>query len=158
MALAKTEMTIFHLCFCVGVCFGLRVSLLQRQTLMSMGPFKVVCIGDGGVGKTTFFSRLDRQQVWPSVSARVSPPIIVQTTVGPIELRIWDTMTQEKFGGLRDAYYINADASLVFFDVSCRMSFKNVAMWRRDFLRVAENAEMVVVGNKADLEAAVRPK
>ncbi len=44
---------------------------------------------------------------------------------------MWDTAGQEKFGGLRDGYYINGQCGIIMFDVTSRITYKNVPNWHR---------------------------
>ena len=46
---------------------------------------------------------------------------------------MWDTAGQEKFGGLRDGYYINGQCGVIMFDVTSRITYKNVPNWHRKF-------------------------
>ena len=57
---------------------------------------------------------------------------------------------QEKFGGLRDGYYIGGQAAIIMFDVTSRETYNKVATWHRDLVRVCENVPIVLVGNKVD--------
>lgn len=88
---------------------------------------------------------------------------------------------QEKFGGLRDGYYIGGQAAIIMFDVTSRITYKNVPTWHRDLTRVCENVRLsvfllsfalahfiflflnqipiVLVGNKVDVQdRQVKPK
>ena len=60
--------------------------------------------------------------------------------------------SQEKFGGLRDGYYIQAQCGIIMFDVTSRMTYKNVPNWFRDIQRVCDNIPLVIVGNKVDIK------
>jgi len=54
---------------------------------------------------------------------------------------------------------IGGKAAMIFFDVTARMTYKNVPNWHRDFVRVVPGAPMVLVGNKVDVkERAVKAK
>ena len=68
-----------------------------------------------------------------------------------IKLQIWDTAGQEKFGGLRDGYYIHGQCAIIMFDVTSRTTYKNVPTWHRDITRVCEDIPIVLCGNKADV-------
>ena len=59
-------------------------------------------------------------------------PLLFHTTRGPVLFDVWDTAGQEKLGGLRDGYFINAQGALVMFDVTSRMTYKNCPNWLRD--------------------------
>ena len=65
---------------------------------------------------------------------------------------VWDTAGQEKFGGLRDGYYIGGHCAIIFFDVTSRVTYKNVPNWHRDLTRVTENVPIVLCGNKVDIK------
>ena len=53
--------------------------------------------------------------------------------LGAIQFDVWDTAGQEKFGGLRDGYYINGQCGIIMFDVTSRITYKNVPNWHRMF-------------------------
>jgi len=65
---------------------------------------------------------------------------------------VWDTAGQEKFGGLRDGYYIQGQCAIMMFDVTSRVTYKNIPNWHRDLVRVCENIPIVLVGNKVDIK------
>ena len=60
----------------------------------------------------------------------------MRTSNGPINLSVWDTAGPEKFGGLRDGYYIGSHAAIIMFDLTCRSTYRNVPSWLRDIRRV----------------------
>lgn len=53
--------------------------------------------------------------------------------LGNIVFDVWDTAGQEKFGGLRDGYYINGQCGIIMFDVTSRITYKNVPNWHRKY-------------------------
>ena len=66
---------------------------------------------------------------------------------------------QEKFGGLRDGYYVGGKAAIIMFDVTSRITYKSVSVWHRDLTRVCENIPIVLCGNKVDVkDRKVKPK
>lgn len=69
-----------------------------------------------------------------------------------IYFRLQDTAGQEKFGGLRDGYYIQGQCAVIMFDVTSRITYKNVPNWHRDLVRVCENIPIVLCGNKVDIK------
>ena len=81
------------------------------------------------------------------------------TNYGEIIFNVWDTAGQEKFGGLRDGYYIAANAAIIMFDVTSRITYRSVPIWHRDVTRVCENIPIVLCGNKIDVKGrTVKPK
>lgn len=65
-------------------------------------------------------------------------PLIFHTNRGPIKFNVWDTASQEKFRGLRNGYYIQAQCAIMF-DVTSRVTYKNVPNLHRDLVRVCES-------------------
>ena len=117
--------------------------------------FKLVLVGDGGVGKTTLVRRhltgeFEKKYI-PTLGVEVNP-LAFQTNFGRLVFNVWDTAGQEKFGGLRDGYYIRGNCSIIMFDVTSRVTYKNVPNWHRDIVRVCENIPIVLVGNKVDVK------
>ena len=72
----------------------------------------------------------------------------------------WDTAGQEKFGYLREGYYIGGEAAIIMFDVTARVTYRNVPTWYKDLTRIcSEQIPIVLVGNKVDCaDRAVKPK
>ena len=112
-------------------------------------------MGDGGVGKTTFVKRHltgEFEKKYVATLGVEVHPLKFHTNRGPIIFNVWDTAGQEKFGGLRDGYYIQGQCAIIMFDVTSRITYKNVPNWHRDLTRVCENIPIVLVGNKVEIK------
>lgn len=123
--------------------------------MTTQAEFKLVLVGDGGVGKTTFVKRhitgeFERKYV-ATLGVEVRP-LDFSTNFGKIRFNVWDTAGQEKFGGLRDGYYINGNCAIIMFDVTARTTYKHVPNWYRDLTRVCEQIPICLVGNKVDIK------
>lgn len=137
--------------------------------------FKCVLVGDGGTGKTTFVKRHMTGEFEKKYVATLGVevhPLVFHTNRGAIRFNVWvsfvlinfnnsvkyliillqDTAGQEKFGGLRDGYYIQGQCAIIMFDVTSRITYKNVPNWHRDLVRVCENIPIVLCGNKVDIK------
>ncbi|PWN18530.1 ras-domain-containing protein [Microstroma glucosiphilum] len=116
--------------------------------------FKLVLVGDGGTGKTTFVKRHMTGEFEKKYIATLGVevhPLEFHTNFGKIVFSVWDTAGQEKFGGLRDGYYIGGQCGIIMFDVTARITYKNVPNWHRDLERVCESIPIVLCGNKVDV-------
>jgi GTP-binding nuclear protein Ran len=125
------------------------------QTGDVAATFKLVLVGDGGTGKTTFVMRHQTGEFEKRYIATLGVevhPLKFYTDFGPIQFNVWDTAGQEKFGGLRDGYYINGQCGIIMFDVTSRVTYKNVPNWHRDLVRVCEGIPIVLCGNKVDIK------
>ncbi len=115
--------------------------------------YKVVFLGDGGVGKSALLCRQSQgrfEVVYrPTVGAEVHP-LQFDTNYGKVVLNIWDTAGQEKYAGLRDGYLINAKLAVLFYSVDSKLTAKNLAFWEADVRKVGEIPTMTV-GTKYDI-------
>jgi len=127
----------------------------MAQPISNAPTWKLLLVGDGATGKTTFVKRHTTGEFEKKYIATVGVevrPLPFHTNYGPIIFNVWDTAGQEKFGGLRDGYYIAGQCAIVMFDVTNRMTYKNVPNWHRDIVRVCENIPIVICGNKVDIK------
>eukprot|EP01094_Clydonella_sp_ATCC50884_P019831 TRINITY_DN3968_c2_g1_i1.p1 TRINITY_DN3968_c2_g1~~TRINITY_DN3968_c2_g1_i1.p1 ORF type:complete len:424 (+),score=108.79 TRINITY_DN3968_c2_g1_i1:50-1321(+) len=138
---------------------GKREAMAAEETRPKLGPvatFKLLLVGDGGVGKTTYVKRHRTGEFEKKYVATLGVevhPLTFYTNMGTVQFNVWDCAGQERYGGLRDGYYIMANAAILMFDVTSRVTYKNISNWYRDILRVCENIPMVLVGNKVDCGA-----
>lgn len=118
--------------------------------------YKLIMVGDGGVGKTCFLTKkmMDRfeKRYIATLGVEVHP-IIHEKDGKRVIFNVWDTAGQEKFGGLRDGYYIQGDCAIVMCDILSGLSIKSIDTWIRDLKRVCDKPdfEIVVVANKFDV-------
>ncbi|KAK8683455.1 hypothetical protein V6N13_039516 [Hibiscus sabdariffa] len=93
--------------------------------------FKIVLIGDSGVGKSNILSR------W---KARL------------VKAQIWDTAGQERYRAITSAYYRGAVGALIVYDITKRQTFDNVQRWLHELRDHADsNIVIMMTGNKSDL-------
>eukprot|EP00178_Gracilaria_changii_P027639 TRINITY_DN8980_c0_g1_i1.p1 TRINITY_DN8980_c0_g1~~TRINITY_DN8980_c0_g1_i1.p1 ORF type:complete len:244 (+),score=50.21 TRINITY_DN8980_c0_g1_i1:70-801(+) len=127
-----------------------------------MPTFKLILVGDGGTGKTTFVKRHltgEFEKKYVATLGVEVHPLVFHTNRGAIRFNVWDTAGQEKFGGLRDGYYIQGQAAIIMFDVTSRTTYKSVGNWHKDLVRVCDNIPIVLAGNKVDVkDRKVKPK
>ena len=115
---------------------------------MSAPQYKIIFVGDGKVGKTSYVHRLynnaDTRYV-PTIGVEVHPYKIDHDEV---IFNIWDTAGLEKFGGLKDGYYIQGKCFIAFCSLNDKDSIINLPNWIHEVQRVCENVPFVLVLNK----------
>ncbi|VFQ97561.1 unnamed protein product [Cuscuta campestris] len=117
--------------------------------------FKVVLIGDSGVGKSNLLSRFTRNEFSLESKSTIGVEFATRTVrVGDqvVKAQIWDTAGQERYRAITSAYYRGAMGALVVYDVARRATFENVERWLKELRdHTDHNIAIMLVGNKADL-------
>ncbi|KAL3522395.1 hypothetical protein ACH5RR_015229 [Cinchona calisaya] len=117
--------------------------------------FKVVLIGDSGVGKSNLLSRFTRNEFSQESKSTIGVEFAtrsIQVDDKIVKAQIWDTAGQERYRAITSAYYRGAVGALIVYDVTRHVTFENVERWLKE-LRDHTDANIVImlVGNKADL-------
>jgi small GTP-binding protein len=122
-----------------------------------MKCLKIVLLGDSFVGKTSivrsFFGDHFNEGLNVTVSPNQSTKILTLPTTGKkIKLLVWDTAGQERYRSMAKAYYQDADAAILVYDVTSQTSFDILSYWIKEMKTNASNKVMLtIVGNKCDL-------
>lgn len=117
---------------------------------------KAMLIGDSGVGKTCLMVRFkDNTFLSGSFISTVGIDFrnkVVDVDGTKVKLQIWDTAGQERFRSITRAYYRDAQALLLLYDITNRSSFENIRAWIAEIHEYAqEDVVIVLLGNKADM-------
>lgn len=119
----------------------------------TMYIFKIILVGDTGVGKTSLLYQLTEnkwsERLGITIGIDYSSKIIVSNGK-KVKLNIWDTAGQEKYRSLTKSYYRGADMALLVYDITNRKSFKSVENWILD-IRETKSMPLMIVANKTDL-------
>lgn len=117
--------------------------------------FKVVLIGDSGVGKSNLLSRFTRNEFTLESKSTIGVEFAtrsIQTEGKTIKAQIWDTAGQERYRAITSAYYRGAVGALLVYDIAKHASFENVERWLKELRDHAnQNIVVMLVGNKSDL-------
>ncbi|KAG0595315.1 hypothetical protein M758_UG158000 [Ceratodon purpureus] len=119
--------------------------------------FKVLLVGDSGVGKSSLLLRFTAD-TFDDLSPTIGVDFKVKMmTLGGkrLKLTIWDTAGQERFRTLTSSYYRGAQGIILVYDVSRRATFADLSdVWLKEVERYSTNEDCIkmLIGNKVDLE------
>eukprot|EP01083_Nonionella_stella_P090986 254312_1 len=116
--------------------------------------FKLVLIGDSGVGKSCLLLRFADDAFTESYISTIGVDFRFRTVKidkKTVKLQIWDTAGQERFRTITSAYYRGADGIIMVYDVTSQDLFDHVNDWLKEVNRYAsEGTCKLLVGNKSD--------
>ncbi|KAI7726313.1 hypothetical protein M8C21_012288 [Ambrosia artemisiifolia] len=117
--------------------------------------FKVVLIGDSGVGKSNLLSRFTRNEFSLESKSTIGVEFAtrsIHVDDKVVKAQIWDTAGQERYRAITSAYYRGAVGALLVYDVTRHVTFENVERWLKELRdHTDSNIVIMLVGNKADL-------
>lgn len=123
--------------------------------------FKIIIIGEAGVGKTNLLLRYTKGEFNENSRSTIGVGFgykILDINDQIIRLQIWDTAGQERFRATPSAYYRGAHAALIVFDVCDKKSFIKLTSengWFQDLNKYTSlNSTKILIGNKIDNAAA----
>ena len=133
-----------------------QIEILNQELTEFELNFKIIIIGDSGVGKSCLSLRATKN-VFESL---YSPTIgfefmtfFIKVDKKPIKLQIWDTCGQEVYRSLISSFYNNSSLAIVVYSIDNEESFNNLEFWLNE-LKTKGNPDinLFLIGNKADLE------
>ncbi|XP_014049111.1 ras-related protein Rab-37 isoform X2 [Salmo salar] len=118
--------------------------------------FKVMLLGDSAVGKTCVLVRFkDGAFLGGNFIATVGIDFrnkVLTVDNAKVKLQIWDTAGQERFRSVTHAYYRDAQALLLLYDITCKSSFDNIRAWLTEIHEYAQkDVVIMLLGNKTDM-------
>ena len=118
--------------------------------------FKVILVGDSGVGKTNITKSYITKSFDETSKNTIGLEIAfkhVEKEEHKIQIEIWDTSGQERFKAITNQYYKGANGAFVVYDITSEQTFKNVDNWLEDVRSNADNKNVpiILIGNKSDL-------
>ncbi|KAJ6696519.1 hypothetical protein OIU74_015430 [Salix koriyanagi] len=118
--------------------------------------FKIVLIGDSGVGKSNLLSRFTRNEFCLESKSTIGVEFATRTLQvegRTVKAQIWDTAGQERYRAITSAYYRGALGALLVYDVTKPTTFENVSRWLKELRDHADsNIVIMLIGNKTDLK------
>ncbi|XP_034980612.2 ras-related protein Rab-19 isoform X1 [Zootoca vivipara] len=125
--------------------------------------FKMILLGDFGVGKTTLFHRIklgrflegDHPPGQHSYTCEKTLPLKLNSRNCQVQISLWDTAGEERFLSLSRSYYRDADAVLLVYSLQHLLSFDSLLHWLYLARQYCADANLFLLGNKSDLESCV---
>jgi len=121
-------------------------------------PFKVVLVGESGVGKSSIVQRFVHDKFTGANQATIGAAYESKIHEG-VEFKLWDTSGMERFRSLTANYYHGANAVIAVYDITDRRSFDALSdSWIAEITKYTEGKDvlLVILGNKTDMEDVTR--
>ena len=118
--------------------------------------FKIIIIGDSGVGKSSILKRAVKNTFDESYQNTIGFEFLLMHFSAndlKIKLQIWDTCGQETYRSLVQGFFRNTSLAIIVYDISEKKSYESLDIWLKD-LRAQTDQELpiFIIGNKFDKE------
>ena len=129
----------------------------MKKSSESSVTFKILTIGESGVGKTCILRRFVENKFLKNHLATIGIDFKTKTlniNDQEIKLKIWDTAGQERFRNITTQYYKGADGIVLVYDVTDDASYDKIRDWMDQIVHNTQKDEigLVLLGNKCDME------
>ena len=118
--------------------------------------FKVVIIGDSGVGKSNILKRMLNKEFDENSKSTVGVDfgtIHSKVKESKCQIQIWDTAGQERFRSITSVYYKGTHGAIIVYDITSQNSFNSIENWYNDLKSyITEDILLILIGNKSDLK------
>lgn len=120
-----------------------------------MASYKVLLVGDSGVGKTSLIKRKRSnvfEKQYNSTYGCEPHTFTFNTNKGLKTMDIWDISGQEKYSGVNDAYYTFASGAIIMFDHTNNITLKSVRSWIKN---MPSGIPIILCCNKTDVDRSL---
>jgi GTP-binding nuclear protein Ran len=126
--------------------------LFENDPFPAYPTYKVVVIGDGGVGKTSYLEMVsvggsvnNFRKVYHATLGVDVVPVRFSTNKGTIVVNFWDCAGQEKYSGLQKGYYMGAHGFLMVCSMNSVISFRHLPSWLKSVKESSENDNNIAI-------------
>jgi len=117
--------------------------------------FKLILIGNSGVGKSSILNRYMNKTFEESYKCTIGVDFLmksIEVKGKTVKLQLWDTAGQEKYKSMVASYYRGANVALVVFDITNHSSFDSLPQWIENYYKNGpDQKNIILIGNKKDL-------
>ena len=119
--------------------------------MTNIARFKIVIVGDGGVGKTTFCQHygLGEQLFQPTLGVNVFP-VLFNDNDNQVVFDVWDCAGQKQYGGQNDTYWNAMKAAIIMIDGSNKSSCNCVSIYAEKLRNINSSVQIILCVNKID--------
>ena len=118
--------------------------------------YKVIVIGDSGVGKTSITYRATKREFLEKISPTLGFeyfPFVLKYNEKVIKLEIWDTCGQESYRSLIKSFFTNSSLAIIVYAIDELKTFNSIDEWIRQCKNLCSpETKFVLIGNKADVD------
>ena len=130
--------------------------ILSVDTAMYDYNYKLIVIGDSGVGKTCLTYRVTtgeyKEKISPTIGFEYFP-FIVRYQNKVLKLEIWDTCGQEAYRSLIKTFFTNSSLAIIVYSVDNKKSFSSIEEWIRQCKTLCTpETKFFLIGNKSDVD------
>jgi Ras-related protein Rab-2A len=118
--------------------------------------FKVIVVGDVGVGKSNLMWQFSKDKFFKdhesTVGVDFSSRAITLSDNTPVHIQVFDTAGQERYKSITLSYFRGAAGCLLVYDITRRETFEHVETWLSLVREKTHQSKMILIGNKCDLD------
>eukprot|EP00698_Gefionella_okellyi_P010369 TRINITY_DN2687_c0_g1_i2.p1 TRINITY_DN2687_c0_g1~~TRINITY_DN2687_c0_g1_i2.p1 ORF type:complete len:209 (-),score=20.17 TRINITY_DN2687_c0_g1_i2:139-765(-) len=122
---------------------------------------KVILLGDSAVGKSKLVERFMMDAYHPQQLSTYALTLFehnAEIDGRKVKVDFWDTAGQERFNSMHPSYYYKAHVCLLVFDVTRKVTYKNLSNWYKELQEYRKGIPVIVVANKIDVDYRVTQK
>ena len=128
---------------------------IQRKASNYQYIFKLILIGNSGVGKSCILQRYMKHTFEETYKCTIGVDFLMKSLLikdKTVKLQLWDTAGQEKYKSMVSSYYRGANVALIVFDLTSHASFDALPIWIENYYKNGpEQKNIILIGNKKDL-------
>jgi Rab-like protein 2 len=122
---------------------------------------KIILLGDSAVGKSKLVERFLMQEYQPRMLSTYALTLFrhnAEINGEAVKVDFWDTAGQERFNSMHPAYYHQAHACILCFDVTRKQTYKNLPAWIKELREYRAKIPTICIANKVDVDVKVMSK
>jgi Rab-like protein 2 len=129
---------------------------------LATADLKIIMLGDSAVGKSKMVERFLLQDYDPRTLSTYALTMFRHNHTSSegkdYSIDFWDTAGQEQFNKLHGSYYYQAHACILCFDLTRKITYKNLSVWYDELRRHCPDIPVICVANKLDADPAMSKK